>query len=122
MIIKSEKFKVLRDSVPIRNNPNILQHICDIQIRAYEDKCKNISRSLTSELTNLFGKNDTILSSECKVWVLNFKSLEFNVLSELGNGTSIEICGESCVDIIGGKHQEVIIEFLEEMYKLVQTI
>ena len=56
MIVKNKTLKVLVDSIPIRNNPNILQHICNIQIRAYEDKCKNLSRSLIAELTKLFGK------------------------------------------------------------------
>lgn len=121
MITKNKAFKTIKDSVPITNNPGILSHICDMQIRAYADKYKNISRSLINELTELFGKSNTILFNVNKVWCLKFKELEFNVFSEDGKGTSIEICGESYVDINGGKHQEIIIEFLEELYNLVQT-
>jgi len=117
--ITQTKGIVLKNSVPVTNNTEILQYIIDIQMDSYKNGKKCLSTNLLEELNREFGKPNKRLRLEFlnSVWCLNFKGIDYNVFSAKGKGTSIEVCGLSYDDIRNGIHKEEIKEFLYELYK-----
>jgi hypothetical protein len=111
MIEKLKKF-IVPVSIPITNNRNILQWIVNCQTSSYKDGKKNLSRSLISELTQLFGSPNKSIRLEYnnKVWILGFKGLVFNVFSADGEGTSIEIADLPFDRLRYGDKEDTIIE------------
>lgn len=54
-----------------------------------------------------------------KVWILEYNGLIFNIFTSKGKGTSVEICGYDYDDIRTGINEKEIIEFLEELHRLI---
>lgn len=121
--INKVKRIVLEDSVPVTNNPNILKWFVDCQTNSYLNNQKNLSQNLLKELEETFGNSNKSLRLEfmTKVWILRYNSLTFNVFTAKGKGTSVEICGYDYDDIRTGKNEKEIIEFLEELHKLINV-
>src|ERR1035437_3516129 len=90
-----------RSSVPVQNSREILRWICDNQTKSYQNKEKNLSQNLISELTELFGNPNKTLRLEfmTKLWILKYNDIIFNVFTARNKGTSIEVCGYSHDDI-----------------------
>ena len=111
----------LEDSVPITNNPKILKWLVDNQTSSYINNQKNLSKNLLSELEETFGNSNKSMRLEfmTKVWILEYNGLTFNVFTAKGKGTSVEICGYDYDDIRTGKNEKEIIEFLEELHRLI---
>jgi hypothetical protein len=109
------------NSCPVTNNLNVLKWLIDCQIKSYQNKKKNLSKNLLTELKDLFGNSNTSLKLEffTKVWILKYNELTFNVFTAKGKGTSIEIVGYDYEDIRNGEKETEIIKFLEELYSLI---
>ena len=115
---------VLKDSVPVTNNPNILKWLVDCQTNSYRNNHKNLSQNLLKELEEIFGSsNKSLIRLEfmTKVWILEYNGLIFNVFTAKGMGTSVEVCGYDYDDIRTGTNEKEIIEFLEELHKLINV-
>lgn len=114
---------VLEDSVPVTNNPNILKWLVDCQTNSYRNNHKNLSQNLLKELEEIFGSSNKSLRLEfmTKVWILEYNGLIFNVFTAKGKGTSVEVCGYDYDDIRTGTNEKEIIEFLEELHKLINV-
>ena len=121
--INKVKRIVLEDSVPITNNPNILKWFVDCQTNSYRNNQKNLSQNLLKELEEIFGSSNKSLRLEfmTKVWILEYNGLIFNVFTAKGKGTSVEICGYDYDDIRTGINEKEIIEFLEELHRLINV-
>lgn len=119
--ITQTKGIVLKSSVPVTNNAEILQYIIDIQMDSYKNGKKSLSANLLEELNREFGKPNKRMRLEFlnSVWCLKFKGIDYNVFSAKGKGTGIEICGLSYEEVRNGVHKEQIKEFLDELYKTV---
>jgi len=74
---------IFKNSVPVTNNPVILNTLVNYQIKAYRNKEKDLSRNLIEELTNLFGTPNKSLRLEfmTKLWFLKYKDLTFNIFT-----------------------------------------
>lgn len=92
--ITQTKGILLKSSVPVTNNIDIMRHIIDIQTESYKTDKKNLTSNLINELTKIFGDSNKRLRLEfsTKVWYLNFNGLDFNVFTAKGKGTWIEVC------------------------------
>ena len=114
---------VLKDSVPVTNNPNILKWLVDCQTNSYRNNHKNLSQNLLKELEEIFGSSNKSLRLEfmTKVWILEYNGLIFNIFTAKGKGTSVEVCGYDYDDIRTGTNEKEIIEFLEELHKLINV-
>ena len=114
---------VLEDSVPVTNNPNILKWLVDCQTNSYRNNHKNLSQNLLKELEEIFGSSNKSLRLEfmTKVWILEYNGLIFNIFTAKGKGTSVEVCGYDYDDIRTGTNEKEIIEFLEELHKLINV-
>jgi len=123
-MITKLKGSIVPVSIPITNNRNVLQWIVDCQTSSYIERKKSLSKSLITELTGLFGSPNKSIRLEYnnKVWILGFKGLVFNVFSADGGGTSIEIADLSLDRLRSGDDEETIIEFLEELHRMVNSI
>lgn len=121
--INKVKRIVLEDSVAVTNNPNILKWLVDCQTNSYLNNQKNLSRNLLKELEEIFGSSKKSLRLEfmTKVWILEYNGLIFNVFTSKGKGTSVEICGYDYDDIRMGTNEKEIIEFLEELHRLINV-
>ncbi len=119
--INKVKRIVIDGSVPVNNNPNILKWLVDCQTNSYRNGEKNLSQNLTNELEDLFGSSNKSLRLEfmTKVWILEYNGLVFNVFTAKGKGTSIEVCGYDYEDIRTGTKEADIINFLEELHRLI---
>jgi hypothetical protein len=117
-IIKTKGI-LLKNSVPVTNNVEILQYIIDIQMNSYKNGKKSLSANLIPELTNAFGAANKRMRLEylTSVWCLQFKGIDYNVFSANNKGTGIEICGFSYEQVRNGDKKEEIKEFLDELYK-----
>lgn len=115
---------ILEKSIPIENNPNILKWLVNLQTNSYKNKQKNLSQSLLNELSHLFGNCNKSLRLEfiTKVWVLKYNNLIFNVFTAKNKGTSIEIIDYKHEEIRTGTKVNEIIEFLEELHKLINEL
>lgn len=82
---------------------------------------KNLSQNILKELELNFGKPNKSIRLEFlnNVWILKYNELTFNIFSTKGKGISIEICGYNYDDIRTGLKEKEIIEFLEELHKLI---
>lgn len=111
------------DTVPITNNSNILKWLINCQKKSFECSQKNLSKNLLVELKNLFGNHNKSLELESmtKIWTLRYNDLIFNIFTANGLGTSIEIYGYTFDEIRNGVKEKEIIEFLEELHKLINT-
>lgn len=114
---------ILKTSVPVNNNPRILKWIVDSQTNSYLNKQKSLSQNLLVDLEKIFGPSNKSLRLEfmTKVWVLECNGLIFNVFTSKGKGTSIEICGYTHDEIRLGEKESEIIEFLEELHKIINS-
>lgn len=114
---------ILKNSVPVSNNPNILKWLVDCQTNSYLNKQKNLSQNLLVDLEEIFGSSNKSLRLEfmTKVWVLEYDGLVFNLFTAKGKGTSIEICGYTHDEIRLGEKQSEIIEFLQELHKIINS-
>jgi hypothetical protein len=120
MITKVQTKDIL-DSVPVGNNINILTWIVNQSMLGYQFNHKSLAADLRSELESAFGKQNItkVFGYRTKIWVLEFKDLTFNVFSAPTKGTNIEIVDMSYTDMHQGKRCEDIIEFLEQLSKLI---
>lgn len=116
--INKVRRNVLEDSIPVINNPNILKWLVDCQINSYLNNQKNLSKNLLKELEYFFGNSNKSLRLEfmTKVWILEYNKLIF---TSKGKGTSVEICGCDYDDIRTGTKEKEIVEFLEELHRLI---
>jgi hypothetical protein len=115
---------IVDDSVPVTNNPNILKWLVDCQTNSYLNNQKHLSQNLLKELEETFGSSNKSLRLKfmTKVWILKYNGLTFNVFTAKNQGTSIEICGYDYEDIRTGTKEEEIINFLEELHRLINGI
>lgn len=122
-ITKKKKSFVVKASTPITNNPHILNWLVEYQQNAYKTATHNLSRNLYDELNKHFGEQTSRFMGEylTSIWVLTYGDLMFNVYAALGKGTSIEICNYSHEEINNGVKQDEIIEFLNELGKVINT-
>ena len=125
MITKVQTKDIL-DSIPITNNIKILGWIVNqsmVNIEGYNANHKSLAADLRSELESAFGKQNItkVFGYRTKIWVLEFKDLTFNVFSAPTKGTNIEIVDMSYTDMHQGKRCEDIIEFLEQLSKLINS-
>jgi len=109
------------DSVSITNSREILNYMVNIQTHAFQDNKLTLTSNLIEPLTKIFGTQNKTIRSEfmLKLWILKFKDLTFNVYTAKNRGTSYEVCDYSYEDVRNGKIDKKIIEFLEELYKLI---
>lgn len=114
---------ILKNSVPVSNNPNILKWLVDCQINSYLNKQKNLSQNLLVDLEKIFGPSNKSLRLEfmTKVWVLGYNELVFNIFTAKGKGTSIEICGYTHDKIRQQEKESEIIGFLQELHKMINS-
>lgn len=119
-IIKTKGI-ILKDSVPVTNNSELMQYMIDIQMKSYKNGGKNLTSNLIDELTKEFGEPNKRLRLEfnTKVWCLQFKGNDYNVFTAKGKGTGIEICGLSYEDVRNGVKKQDIKDFLDELYKII---
>ena len=121
-IIHIEGNDVSNDSVPITNNRDILTYMVNIQTDAFKSHKLVLTSNLIEPLTKIFGTQNKTMRLEfmTKLWVLKFKDLTFNVYTAKNRGTSYEVCDYSYEDIRTDKLlTKKIIEFLDELYKLI---
>lgn len=125
----SEQIKVVSDkkierSIPVTNNRNVLNWIVDCQTNSNLNGQKSLSDNLLKELEDLFGSPNKSFRFEfkTKVWVLEYDDNHFNIFTSKGKGTSIEICGYNYDDINESIREKEIIEFIEELHRLVNSI
>jgi hypothetical protein len=121
-ITKVDSKKIL-DSVPVQNNRDISDWFIKDSMKSYREGHIGLLKNLISELTELFGPYNKGLRLEflTKLWVLKYKFLIFNVFTAKGKGTSIEVCDMTHDDVRIGKNEKEIIEFLEELHKIVNN-
>ena len=112
---------VVKNSVPVTNNMEIMQYMIDIQMKSYKTGEKNLTSNLIEELTREFGEpNKTMrLEYNTKLWFLEFKGNNYNIFTAKGKGTGIEICELSYEEVRNGIKKEEIMEFLDELHKIV---
>ena len=79
-MVKLETRKI-STSVPISNNRDVLSHICDIQMDAFEKGNKSLTQSMITELSDIFGKYNRGMRLEFlqKIWVVEYKGLVYNI-------------------------------------------
>jgi hypothetical protein len=118
--IKKVEKLILPSTSPISNNPNILKYLVDNQLLSYRENKKNLSRNMIEELTIVFGKHNKCLRLVfmTKIWILEYKGFNFFVYTAKNKGTTIEL-QENYDDIRNGKHEDIIIEFLDQLYTLI---
>lgn len=118
--IKKLEDKHLEKSFPISNNFVILEYINKIEMRSYENKEKSILQDLREILLEIFGQPNKRMISEFlyNVYILEYKDLVFNVFTAKDYGTGIEVCLP--LDVVrSGIKNDIIIEFLEKLHKLI---
>ena len=115
------KGNVVKYSVPVTNNKEIMEYMIDIQMKSYKSDEKNLTSNLIDELTREFGApNKTMrLEYNTKLWFLEFKGNSYNIFTAKGKGTGIEICGLSYEEVRNGIKKEEIIEFLDELHRII---
>ena len=118
-IIKTKGI-LLKGSVPVTNNVEILQYMIDIQMDSFKNGKKSLSANLITELNNVFGTANKKMRLEylTSVWFLEFKGIHYNIFSSSNKGTGIEVCGLSYDEVRNGVNKEEIKEFLDELYKV----
>lgn len=121
LFITKVNFHKLKDSVPITNNYDILDKIVKIQMKAFENNEKNLSKNLVDELTVIFGEENLSINYDTKIWILKYNDLIFNIFTAKIKGTSIEICDYNYDDIRIGKRKDDIIMFLEILYAMINS-
>lgn len=122
-ISKKKKSFQLKDSVPVTNNPFILNWLVEFQLNAYRNKTKNLSRNLFDELDSAFGEQTKRFMGDylTSIWALCYGDMMFNVYTAMGKGTTIEVCDYTYEEINRGTKQEEIINFLSELGKVINT-
>lgn len=121
--ITQTKGIVVKDSVPVTNNMEIMQYMIDIQMKSYKSGEKNLTSNLIDELTREFGEPNKRLRLEfnTKLWCLQFKGNDYNIFTAKGKGTGIEICGLSYEEVRNGIKKEEIMEFLDELHRIINS-
>lgn len=102
--------QINKDSVSVENYDGVLQFICN-----------NIERSivlttyLKKELTQIFGKHNTIFKGEFfyYVWIIEFEGEIFQIFTAKGKGTQFSIVGK-----YGDDKSMVCMGFLGKMEEL----
>ena len=122
MSIKKLSTKILKYSTPVNNNVSILEWLVNCSTDSFSTNKKHLSKNLSEELKKCFGSPNKSLKLEylTKVWVVEYKSLIFNIFASK-RGTSIEICDHDFNDIRTGTKEKEIIQFLEELHKLINS-
>jgi hypothetical protein len=122
--IRKVETSKIRSSIPVVNDTEILSRIITIQVGAYNKGLKSLSQSLVTELMMLFGASNKIMKLEyrTRVWVLEHCGIYYNVFTAVGRGTSIEICDYTFEDVRLGVMRDQILDFLEELRMLVNTV
>jgi hypothetical protein len=112
----------IKSSIPVVSDMGILSRVVAIQVDAHDKGLKGLSQSLVTELMMLFGASNRIIEYRTRVWVLEHCGILYNVFTAVGRGTSIEICGYTFQNVRLGVMRDQILDFLEELYTLVNTV
>ena len=107
--------KKLSDSIPVENSRKVLDYICsNIKISL------SLTRQLTEELTEIFGKHNTTFRGEFfhKIWILKYKDHTFEVFSSK-RGTTFQIITESVGSTLTPEEADISIEFLQKIATLI---
>lgn len=120
-IIKSDN-KILKGSVPIQNDTEILGWLVKSQTKDYKAGNKSLMSDLRKQLKNTFGRQNGTLLFEFRTWawILTHEGLTYNVFSAPGKGTSVELCEVSYDDMRLGVYRNQIIRFLEKFSETVE--
>jgi hypothetical protein len=113
-----------KNSVSVDNNPIVLNWMVNCITNSHHLNKKSLAKNLVEELTTLFGKPNRTLRLEfmMKLWILKYKDITFNIFTAKNKGTYIEICDYTYNEIRTGSKQKEILEFLEELHKLINEI
>lgn len=114
--------KVIKDSVPITNDREILQWLCDSSCVDYKENKKTLMSDLRLELKNTLGRQNGTLLFEFRTWawIVSYEGLKYNIFSAPKKGTAIELCDTSYEDVRLGKHTAQIKKFLEKLSETVE--
>lgn len=104
----------------ISNNAEVLGYINEAIEMSIKKEELSLFSNLTKEFTYHFGKpNETVkLEFNTKIWYVKFNDISINILTSK-RGTSYEIKNVNFQDLREDKYNEVILEFLCNMYKLI---
>ena len=107
--------KKLSDSIPVENSRKVLDYICSNIKRSL-----SLTRQLTEELTEIFGKHNTTFRGEFfhKIWILKYKDHIFEVFSSK-RGTTFQIITESVGSTLTPEEADISIEFLQKIATLI---
>lgn len=107
--------KKLSDSIPVENSRKVLDYICSNIKRSL-----SLTRQLTEELTEIFGKHNTTFRGEFfhKIWILKYKDHTFEVFSSK-RGTTFQIITESVGSTLTPEEADISIEFLQKIATLI---
>lgn len=121
-MIKLNTKKIL-NSVPVTCSATVLNWMVQEQMKAYKAGHKSLLADIREQMTKAFGEPNTTKTFEfrTKIWIIEFKSLTFNVFSAAKKGTSIEICNCTYDDMYNNTHIKEIIEFLELLSNKINT-
>lgn len=121
MEIKKLEGRNIPGSVPITNNPAVLNHLVNDMIGLRKEGRKNLFSDIRSEMERVFGPSNRGMRLEfmTRVWKLEYRGLHFNIFSAKSKGTSIEICGYDYEEIRAGAKEKEIIEFTNKLEKLI---
>lgn len=103
------------NSIPVENSRKVLSYIC-----ANIKRSISLSRQLTEELTEIFGKHNTTFRGEFfhKIWILKYKNHIFEVFSSK-RGTTFQIVKESEGTTLTPEEEDISIEFLQKIGTLI---
>lgn len=107
--------KKLSDSIPVENSRKVLDYICSNIKRSL-----SLTRQLTEELTEIFGKHNTTFRGEFfhKIWILKYKDHIFEVFSSK-RGTTFQIITKSGGSTLTPEEADISIEFLQKIATLI---
>ncbi len=107
--------KKLSDSIPVENSRKVLDYICSNIKRSL-----SLTRQLTEELTEIFGKHNTTFRGEFfhKIWILKYKDHTFEVFSSK-RGTTFQIITKSDGSTLTPEEADISIEFLQKIATLI---
>lgn len=114
-----------KHTVPVENNPKILNYLVEKATKNYELNKKPLQSDLRKEFKNKLGHHDNIFTGEYThyIWYVEYDGLKFKIFSAKGGGTVYEFCDFSYDDIRIGDEtlMKRIIAFLDEIDNLINN-
>ena len=113
MITKLETTSI-QNSISIHNSTKVLKYFTQVENIQLAGRMKHLLKKSFGEENTLF--QNSVLN---RVWILEYNNLIFNIFCS-ERGTSYEIVSENYSILEDSKIQNIVIDFLKEIKKLLE--